>query len=45
MPLRTAVTGGAPSPDLDLTLYLVGKDACLRRIERAISEINDRNAA
>ena len=42
MPLRTAVTGGAPSPDLDLTLYLVGKEACLRRIDQAISEINKR---
>ena len=39
MPLRLAVTGGAPSPDLDLTLYLVGKQACLRRIDRAIEEI------
>lgn len=43
MPLRTAVTGGAPSPDLDLTLYLVGKDACLRRIDQAIEEIRNRN--
>ena len=42
MPLRTAVTGGAPSPDLDLTLYLVGKEACLRRIDQAIAEINSR---
>jgi len=42
MPLRTAVTGGAPSPDLDLTLYLVGKEACLRRIDRAVEEINNR---
>ncbi|MGD2117326.1 MAG: glutamate--tRNA ligase [Chromatiales bacterium] len=42
MPLRTAVTGGAPSPDLDLTLYLVGKDACLRRIDRALHEIEQR---
>lgn len=42
MPLRTAVTGGAPSPDLDLTLYLVGKDACLRRIDQALQEINKR---
>ncbi len=40
MPLRVAVTGGAPSPDLDLTLYLIGKDACIRRIEKAISYIN-----
>jgi glutamyl-tRNA synthetase len=42
MPLRTAVTGGAPSPDLDLTLYLIGKDACLRRIDQAFEEINKR---
>ena len=42
MPLRTAVTGGAPSPDLDLTLYLVGKQACLRRIDQAIEEIKNR---
>ncbi len=39
MPLRVAVTGGAPSPDLDLTLYLVGKEACLRRIDKAIDYI------
>lgn len=40
MPLRVAVTGGAPSPDLDLTLFLIGKDACIRRIDKAISYIN-----
>lgn len=39
MPLRIAITGGAPSPDLDLTLYLVGKDAVLRRIDNAIAYI------
>ncbi|MEW5755298.1 MAG: glutamate--tRNA ligase [Pseudomonadota bacterium] len=39
MPLRLAVTGGQPSPDLDLTLYLIGKDACLRRIDKAIEYI------
>jgi glutamyl-tRNA synthetase len=39
MPLRIAVTGGAPSPDLDLTLALVGKAATLRRIDRAITRI------
>ena len=39
MPLRLAATGGAPSPDLDLTLYLVGKEACLRRIDQAIEFI------
>ncbi len=39
MPLRVAVTGGNPSPDLDLTMELVGRDACLRRIDRAIEYI------
>ena len=39
MPLRVAVTGGAPSPDLDLTLWLIGREACLRRIDKAISFI------
>ncbi len=39
MPLRVAVTGGNPSPDLDLTMELVGKAACLRRIDRAIEYI------
>ena len=39
MPLRVAVTGGNPSPDLDLTIELVGKDATLRRIDRAIAYI------
>jgi glutamyl-tRNA synthetase len=43
MPLRLAVTGGAPSPDLDLTLWLVGKEACLRRIDRAIETIQAMN--
>ena len=39
MPLRVAVTGGAPSPDLDLTLFLVGREACLRRIDKALEYI------
>ncbi|MBF0219837.1 MAG: glutamate--tRNA ligase [Gammaproteobacteria bacterium] len=37
MPLRIAVTGGAPSPDLDLTLSLLGRERTLARLERAIS--------
>ncbi|MEN8214531.1 MAG: glutamate--tRNA ligase [Pseudomonadota bacterium] len=41
MPLRIAVTGGAPSPDLDLTLSLVGREATLRRIDRAIAWIEN----
>lgn len=39
MPARLAVTGGAPSPDLDLVLYLVGREACLRRFDKAIEFI------
>ncbi|MGD8310192.1 MAG: glutamate--tRNA ligase [Chromatiales bacterium] len=39
MPLRLAVTGGTPSPDLDLTLELVGREATLRRIDRAVEHI------
>lgn len=39
MPLRLAVTGGNPSPDLDLTLELIGREACLRRIDKAIAHI------
>jgi len=41
MPLRISVTGGAPSPDLDLTLQLVGKQATLRRIDQAITHIEE----
>jgi len=44
MPLRMAITGGTPSPALDLTLYLVGKTRCLQRIELALEYI-DRHAA
>ena len=40
MPLRVAVTGGAPSPDLDLTLFLVGRAAAVRRIDKAIERIH-----
>ena len=39
-PLRVAVVGRAASPGIDDTLYLVGKEACLRRIERALEYIN-----
>lgn len=42
MPLRVAVTGGAPSPSLDLTVYLVGREACDRRINKALEYISDR---
>jgi glutamyl-tRNA synthetase len=36
-PLRVAVVGRAASPGIDITLHLVGREACLRRIDRALS--------
>jgi glutamyl-tRNA synthetase len=44
-PLRVAVCGRAASPGIDVTLYLVGKAACLRRIDRALIYIEQRAAA
>lgn len=38
-PLRTAVTGGSPSPSLDITLYLAGRESVLTRIGRALDYI------
>jgi glutamyl-tRNA synthetase len=38
-PLRVAVVGRAASPGIDITLHLVGREACLRRIERALNYI------
>jgi len=35
-PLRVAVVGRAASPGIDITLHLVGRDACLRRIDKAL---------
>ena len=41
-PLRVAVTGTAASPAIELTLYMVGRDAALARIDRAIAYVRDR---
>ncbi len=41
MPLRLAITGGSPSPDLDTTLHLVGREATIRRIDRALETIRE----
>ena len=41
-PLRVAVVGRAASPGIDVTLYLVGKEACLRRIDKALAYIEKR---
>jgi glutamyl-tRNA synthetase len=43
-PLRVAVVGRAASPGIDVTLYLVGKEACLRRIDKALEFIARREA-
>ncbi|MDZ7663217.1 glutamate--tRNA ligase [Thiohalophilus sp.] len=42
MPLRVAVTGGAPSPSLDLTVYLIGRERTLNRIDMALAYIRQR---
>jgi glutamyl-tRNA synthetase len=41
-PLRVAVVGRAASPGIDVTLFLVGKEACLRRIDKALEYISKR---
>ncbi|MCU7843375.1 MAG: glutamate--tRNA ligase [Candidatus Thiodiazotropha sp. (ex Monitilora ramsayi)] len=43
-PLRVAVVGRAASPGIDVTLRLVGKEATLRRLDRAIDFIHQREA-
>jgi len=43
-PLRVAVVGRAASPGIDITLGLVGKDATLRRIDRALAYIRQRES-
>ncbi len=44
-PLRIAVTGGAVSPSIDLTLVLIGRERTLNRIDRAIETINSQVSA
>jgi len=43
-PIRVAVTGGAVSPPLDTTVWLVGKDRTIERLDRAINFIEKRDA-
>ena len=40
-PLRVALTGTAASPAIELTLQMVGRDAALSRIDRAIAYVRD----
>ena len=44
-PLRVAVTGGAVSPPIDVTLELAGRDATLMRLDMALAYIDERIAA
>ncbi len=44
-PLRVAVVGRAASPGIDVTLHLVGKKRCLRRIDQALEFIRQREQA
>ncbi len=44
MPLRVAITGAGMSPDLGVTLEWIGKDAVLRRIDKALKYIVEREA-
>jgi len=43
-PLRVAVVGRAASPGIDITLSLVGKEATLRRLDRALAYIRQQGA-
>ena len=43
-PLRVAVVGRAASPGIDVTLFLVGREATLRRIDKAIEFVRQRAA-
>lgn len=44
-PLRVALTGSSVSPAIDKTLWLVGKERSLDRIDRALAYIAQRGAA
>ncbi len=44
-PIRVAVSGGAVSPPIDVTLALLGKEAALARLDRALAYIRERGAA
>ncbi len=41
MPLRIAVTGDSSSPSIDLTLYLLGKEKVLQRMQSAIEALSN----
>ena len=41
-PIRIAVTGGAVSPPIDATVYLVGRERTLKRLDHALELIKIR---
>ncbi|MCF7971083.1 MAG: glutamate--tRNA ligase [Methylococcaceae bacterium] len=43
-PLRVAVCGTAMSPSIDVTLSLLGREKTLKRLERAINHIKEKNS-
>ncbi len=43
-PLRVAISGRAATPGIDMTLYLVGRERVLKRIDRALEHIAQRKA-
>ncbi|MEX2479569.1 MAG: glutamate--tRNA ligase [Gammaproteobacteria bacterium] len=44
-PLRVAVTGSSASPSIDITLALIERDECLRRLDMALAYIAARQDA
>ena len=44
-PIRVAVTSGPVSPPIDVTVWLVGRDRTLKRLDHAIKLIEERVAA
>lgn len=44
-PIRVAVTGGSVSPPIDVTVWLVGRERTLQRLDRAIEFVQLRAAA
>jgi glutamyl-tRNA synthetase len=44
-PIRVAVTGGPVSPPIDVTIWLVGRERVLNRLDNAIRMIEERTQA
>jgi glutamyl-tRNA synthetase len=44
-PIRVAVTGGPVSPPIDVTVWLVGRERALKRLDAAIQLIEERAQA